>query len=120
MAPGISQILGEDANGVVWLEKNYGIPPIFVRIENLTILRELIKDISTHKSIKKGGDLDMLNLYQKIEKCSTLDELAKLASLDELKKAYRTYMKSKEYHAKHNAKNAEMIRIYKLEHPESK
>lgn len=60
----------------------------------------------------------MSSIYQKIEKCSTSQELSKLATLDELKKAYRTYMKSKEYHAKHNAKNAEMIRVYKLEHPE--
>lgn len=55
----------------------------------------------------------------KLEACSTLEELAKLSSLDELKKALRSYLKSKVYHAKHNAKNAQMIRAYKAEHPEA-
>ena len=59
-----------------------------------------------------------LSTLDKIEACSTLDELAKLSTLGELKKALRSYLKSKVYHAAHNAKNAQMIKAYKLEHPE--
>lgn len=59
-----------------------------------------------------------LSTLEKLEKCSTLQELSKLSDLDELKKALRSYLKSKVYHAKHNAKNAQMIKAYKLEHPE--
>lgn len=62
----------------------------------------------------------MSSTLQKLEKCSTLEELSKLADVETLKKAYKSYLKSKIYHAKHNARNAEMIRVYKLEHPESK
>ena len=62
----------------------------------------------------------MSTIYEKIEKSSTVDELAKISTVDELKAALRTYLKSKAYHAKHNAKNAEKIRIYNAEHPESK
>ena len=54
----------------------------------------------------------------KIEACSSLEELAKLSDLVELKSALRSYLKSKAYHAKHNAKNAMMIKAYKAEHPE--
>lgn len=61
----------------------------------------------------------MSTIYEKIEKASTTAELAKLSDLKELKAALKSYLKSKEYHVKHNAKNAEMIRIYKLEHPEA-
>lgn len=54
----------------------------------------------------------------KLEACSTLAELSKLADVDTLKKALRAYLKSKVYHAAHNAKNAAYIKAYKLEHPE--
>lgn len=54
----------------------------------------------------------------KLEKCSTLEELSKLASVEDLVKAYKSYLKSKVYHTTHNAKNAQMIKAYKLEHPE--
>jgi len=54
----------------------------------------------------------------KIEACSTLEELSKLSDLVELKSALRSYLKSKVYHAAHNAKNAMMIKAYKREHPE--
>jgi len=69
----------------------------------------------------RGGDLRMkqLKTLEKLEACSTLDELSKLADLDTLKRALRSYLKSKVYHAKHNARNAEMIRAYKAEHPEA-
>ena len=60
----------------------------------------------------------MSSTLDKIEKCSTLDELSKLSTLQELKSALRSYLKSKVYHAQHNAKNAQMIRAYKKEHPE--
>ena len=55
----------------------------------------------------------------KLEACSTLQELAKLADVATLKSALRSYLKSKAYHAKHNAKNAMMIKAYKAEHPEA-
>jgi len=54
----------------------------------------------------------------KLEACSTLEELSKLADLATLKSALRSYLKSKVYHAAHNAKNAAMIKAYKAEHPE--
>jgi len=60
-----------------------------------------------------------MSTLDKLEKCSTLEELAKLADVDTLKCALRSYLKSKVYHAKHNAKNAAMIRAYKAEHPEA-
>jgi len=60
-----------------------------------------------------------LSVIENIAHASTLEELAKLSSLDELKVALRSYLKSKAYHAKHNAKNAAMIRAYKAEHPEA-
>jgi len=59
-----------------------------------------------------------LSTLAKLEKCSTLEELSKLADVDTLKSALRSYLKSKAYHAKHNAKNAAMIKAYKAEHPE--
>jgi len=59
-----------------------------------------------------------LTTLDKLEACSTLQELSKLADVDTLKKALRSYLKSKVYHAAHNAKNAMMIKAYKLEHPE--
>ena len=62
--------------------------------------------------------MSKLSTLDKLEACSTLEELAKIADLDTLKKAYRSYMKSKVYHAMHNAKNAAYIKAYKLEHPE--
>ena len=60
-----------------------------------------------------------LSTIESIANASTLEELAKLSSLDELKVALRSYLKSKVYHAKHNARNAAMIRAYKAEHPEA-
>ena len=60
-----------------------------------------------------------MSTLSKLEACSTLEELAKLSTLQELKSALRSYLKSKAYHAKHNAKNAMMIRAYKAEHPEA-
>jgi len=62
--------------------------------------------------------LSTLSKLEKIEKVSTLSELSKLSDVDELKKALCSYLKSKLYHQKHNEKNAQMIRAYKLEHPE--
>lgn len=58
------------------------------------------------------------SILSKLEKCSTLQELSKLATVEDLVKAYKSYLNSKLYHAKHNAKNAQMIKAYKLEHPE--
>lgn len=63
--------------------------------------------------------MSKLSTLDKLEACSTLQELSKLSSLEELKSALRSYLKSKVYHAKHNAKNAAMIRAYKAEHPEA-
>jgi len=60
-----------------------------------------------------------MSKLDKLEACSTLEELSKIADVDTLKKALRSYLKSKVYHAKHNAKNAQMIRAYKAEHPEA-
>jgi len=63
--------------------------------------------------------MKQLTTLAKLEACSTLEELSKLSTLQELKTALRSYLKSKAYHAKHNAKNAAMIRAYKAEHPEA-
>lgn len=63
--------------------------------------------------------MKQLKTLEKLEACSTVQELEKLADLDTLKRALRSYLKSKVYHAKHNAKNAMMIRAYKAEHPEA-
>lgn len=60
-----------------------------------------------------------MSKLDKLEACSTLEELSKLADVETLKRALRSYLKSKVYHAKHNAKNAQMIRAYKAEHPEA-
>lgn len=60
----------------------------------------------------------MSDIYTKIEECSKVEELEKLSSLKQLKAALKTYLKSKEYHAAYNAKNAAMIKAYKAEHPE--
>lgn len=59
-----------------------------------------------------------MSTIDKIAKCSTLEELAKLSTLQELKSALKSYLKSKVYHAAHNAKNAQMIKAYRKEHPE--
>lgn len=62
--------------------------------------------------------MNQLKTLEKLEACSTLEELTKLSDLAELKSALRSYLKSKVYHAKHNARNAQMIKAYKAEHPE--
>jgi len=54
----------------------------------------------------------------KLEACSTLQELSKLADVKTMKAALRSYLKSQLYHAKHNAKVAMMVRVYKEEHPD--
>ena len=62
--------------------------------------------------------MKQLTTLQKLEACSTLEELSKFADVFTLKRALRAYLKSKAYHAKHNAKNAAYIKAYKAEHPE--
>ena len=62
--------------------------------------------------------MSTLSTLSKLEACSTLQELSKLADVETLIKAYKSYLKSKVYHAKHNAKNAMMIKAYKAEHPD--